>query len=326
MQNNDHLVSSVVHGKFGSILAAAVLLSLSLLTPLATSPALADSQFSEKAIAQIFSCDSISRGGFATLKEYDSEEGVKEIDVYMQVDGLSSGKHAVHIHQTASCIPCGSAGGHFDPGNFGMTNPDANHPFHSGDLINIESNGNSGLMTTMTSRVTLSDGPLSLFDTDGSAFIIHTNPDSYCSGGDVAGCAGGSRAACGIISKVETQDNFELMVSPYSDRYNPVELANAEIMSNAYIFLTPTFPSQSVRSVSFYLNGNFFKTEGYAPYDFTGTYSNNNSGPYYTNNLPNGTHSIAAKIVFLSGETTYVSSEFVVDNNSYSFGNGSENQ
>ncbi len=90
-----------------------------------------DSQFSDKAIALIQSCDENQVSGFATLKERVSEEGVKQIDVYMRVEGLTDGKHAVHIHETASCQPCGSAGGHFDPGNFGMTNPDANHPFHA---------------------------------------------------------------------------------------------------------------------------------------------------------------------------------------------------
>lgn len=311
----------MVHGR--AIPVIAMVSFYSMLTVM--NPVIADSQFSEKAVAQFQSCDENPISGFATLKEQASEEGVKEIDVYMQVNGLSEGKHAVHIHQTASCAPCGSAAGHFDPGNFGMTNPDANHPYHSGDLININSNESSGLLTVRTTRVTLSDGPLSLFDDDGSAFIIHTNPDTYCEGGEVAGCAGGSRAACGIISKVETADDFELMVSTNKYRLNSVELANAEITNTAYIFLSPTFPSASIQSVSFYLNGSFFKTESYVPYDFAGTYSSNRSGPYNSNNLPDGTHTIAAEIVHLSGEKTYVSSAFVVDNDSGSFANGSAN-
>ena len=57
-----------------------------------------------------------------------------------------------------------------------------------------------GYHMVATTRVTLSDGPLSVFDEDGSAFIIHTNPDSYCPEGEAAGCAGGSRAACGVIT------------------------------------------------------------------------------------------------------------------------------
>jgi len=139
--------------------------------------------------------------GTAQLKEEKTDEGVKEVSVMMMVKGLTPGKHAVHLHQTASCVPCASAGGHFDPGPNSNTSPDGNHPFHSGDLINIEANkrGNAHLNAT-TTRVTLSPGPLSLFDADGSAFIIHVNPDTYCPNGNVAGCAGGGRAACGIIT------------------------------------------------------------------------------------------------------------------------------
>jgi Cu-Zn family superoxide dismutase len=52
-----------------------------------------------------------------------------------------------------------------------------------------------------TTRVTLSPGPLSLLDENGSAFIIHVDPDTYCPEGEKQGCAGGARAACGIIRK-----------------------------------------------------------------------------------------------------------------------------
>ena len=56
-----------------------------------------------------------------------------------------------------------------------------------------------GFLRTDTSRVTLSPGPLSVLDEDGSAIIVHVDPDTYCPEGEVAGCAGGARAACGII-------------------------------------------------------------------------------------------------------------------------------
>ena len=153
-----------------------------------------------RATAVIEGCSDPGIIGRARLVEHPSTEGVKQVSVVIRMQGLAPGKHAVHIHQTAQCMPCGDAGGHFDPGTFGFTSPDGNHPFHSGDLVNIMANerGNGGLITT-TSRVTLSPGPLSLFDEDGSSFIIHTNADTYCPDGQVAGCAGGSRDACGII-------------------------------------------------------------------------------------------------------------------------------
>lgn len=156
-----------------------------------------------RAKAQIQGCTDPNITGTAKLKEKWSEEGVKLVEIHLKVKGLSDGKHAVHIHETDSCEPCGAAKGHFDPGPHGFSNPDGNHPFHSGDLINIESKNGKGVMETKTSRITLSPGPLSIFDEDGSAFIVHTNMDTYCPDGIVAGCAGGSRDACGIIKRVK---------------------------------------------------------------------------------------------------------------------------
>jgi len=154
-----------------------------------------------RASADIVSCDaSVDIWGKAYLRERPSQEGVKNVRVYLEIEGLPPGKHAVHIHENASCTPCGDAAGHFDPGPNSNSSPDGNHPFHAGDLINIEIDDYGwGAVRTKTSRITLSPGPLSVFDANGSAFIIHVNEDSYCPDGDVAGCAGGARAACGII-------------------------------------------------------------------------------------------------------------------------------
>ncbi|MDE0625938.1 MAG: superoxide dismutase family protein [Bryobacterales bacterium] len=152
--------------------------------------------------ADIRACgDARSSVGLAYLRERPSTEGVKEVDIMVRVwSGLLPGKHAVHIHETANCQPCSAAGGHFDPGPHSNSNPDGNHPFHSGDLVNLNISGRGrGLLGAVSSRVSLSEGPLSLFDEDGSAFIIHHQPDSYCPEGVVSGCAGGSRAACGVI-------------------------------------------------------------------------------------------------------------------------------
>ena len=155
-----------------------------------------------QAEAYIFGCEDALVEGTAKLTERYSEEGVKVVDVTINVSGLSPGMHAVHIHETGNCTPCSAAKGHFDPGPHGFTSPDGNHPFHAGDLVNLEVNGGgNGALHTVTTRVTLSPGPLSVFDADGSAIIIHTDPDTYCPEGDVSGCAGGSRAACGIISR-----------------------------------------------------------------------------------------------------------------------------
>ena len=91
-----------------------------------------------QAVADIYGCSDMSIQGSAKLKERFSEEGVKVVDVTINMMGLSPGKHAVHIHETGTCEPCGAAGGHFDPGPDSNPSPDGNHPFHSGDLINLD--------------------------------------------------------------------------------------------------------------------------------------------------------------------------------------------
>ncbi len=161
-------------------------------------------EHAKTAKATIQGCTDPAINGTATLKEFQSPEGVKKVYVQMEVNGLTDGKHAVHIHEVASCQPCGSAKGHHDPGPFGKSTPDApdfNHPFHMGDLVNITVVNGVGKLHTVTTRVALSDGRLSVFDQDGSAFIIHTNEDLYCDQDSELnpGCAGGARDACGII-------------------------------------------------------------------------------------------------------------------------------
>ncbi|MCY3860105.1 MAG: superoxide dismutase family protein [Gammaproteobacteria bacterium] len=157
--------------------------------------------------AQVHSCaDAEVHVGTLTLQQRISDEGIKLVDVELELwsDSIEAGKHAVHIHETANCTPCSAAKGHFDPGPHSNTSPDGNHPFHMGDLPNIEVDENhQGSLRTTTSRITLSDGPLSIFDSDGSAVIVHVDADTYCPEGEEAGCAGGARAACGVIQRVE---------------------------------------------------------------------------------------------------------------------------
>jgi Cu-Zn family superoxide dismutase len=163
------------------------------------------------ASADITGCENPMISGTATLTEEQTEEGIKEVTIHLKVEGLLDGKHAVHIHETGACEPCSAAKGHHDPGPFGETRPDSagddvpatdiNHPYHMGDLINIDVKNGKGSMMHTTNRITLSPGRLSIMDEDGSAFIIHTNEDTYCDEESELkkGCAGGPRDACGII-------------------------------------------------------------------------------------------------------------------------------
>lgn len=135
------------------------------------------------------------------------------VEVVARISGppevLGPGAHGMHIHEFGRCEPpsFATAGGHFDPGPFGHSTPvDANHPYHMGDIPNlIVKEDGRGFLRHVTSRITLSPGPLSIFDADGSAIIVHLNPDRGING--VTGASGGPRLPCGIIEMVSGDDD-----------------------------------------------------------------------------------------------------------------------
>lgn len=125
------------------------------------------------------------------------------VEITVRASGLTPGKHGVHLHAVGKCeAPFTSAGGHFDPGPAGNTDPDANHPFHMGDIPNLEVGADgTGQLKAVTTRITLSPGPLSVFDADGTAIILHGNEDKGVTGEPKSGVSGGPRVACGVLSK-----------------------------------------------------------------------------------------------------------------------------
>lgn len=146
--------------------------------------------------------------GTAIFTEYDID-GWKYVHIRLELQGkpevLKAGKHAVHIHEKGDCECEGfkCAGGHFDPGPGGNTDPDANHGYHAGDLpsITIDESGN-GVLETITTRVTLSDGPVSILEPkQGTSLMVHANLDPYEPGEAGSGYSGGLRLACGRIAK-----------------------------------------------------------------------------------------------------------------------------
>ena len=125
------------------------------------------------------------------------------VEITLTATGLTPGLHGVHLHAVGTCEPdFMAAGGHFDPGPAGNVDPDANHPFHMGDIPNLEvGSDGKGTFKVTTTRVSLSEGPLSLFDANGSSIIIHGNPDKGITGEPKSGVSGGPRVACGVITK-----------------------------------------------------------------------------------------------------------------------------
>ncbi len=144
--------------------------------------------------------------GTAIFTEYDVD-GWKYVHIRLELKGdpktLVAGKHAVHIHEKGDCECDGfkCAGGHFDPGLSGNTDPDANHGYHAGDLPSITVNeSGQGELETITTRITLSDGPLSILQPeDGTSLMVHANPDPYTPAESGSGHSGGPRLACGRI-------------------------------------------------------------------------------------------------------------------------------
>lgn len=143
---------------------------------------------------------------------YEEYEG--RVRITLKLEGtatskLTPGRHAIHIHETGSCNPFAAAKGHYDGNIDALVNPEANvspglgnHPYHLGDLPNLKvSEGRKGSLYTITSRVTLSEGLNTLFDQDGSAFIVHELEDQYRPDPPTTDGPGGPRIACGVIVK-----------------------------------------------------------------------------------------------------------------------------
>jgi Cu-Zn family superoxide dismutase len=134
-----------------------------------------------------------------------TQEVEGKVLVRAMVHDLPPGFHGFHVHAVGECVPpFTSAGGHYNPAG-------AVHGDHAGDMpvLLVNSDGTAQLRFT-TERLTVED----LFDTDGSAIIVHAAPDNYANipgryhshtedvfGPDSATLAtgdAGGRLACGL--------------------------------------------------------------------------------------------------------------------------------
>lgn len=146
--------------------------------------------------------------GFATFTE--DAGGVVHVNV--KVSGLSAGLHGAHIHATGACtdvngVAFGGAGGHFNPHGapHGKHTRDEHSAHHAGDLPNLTANDDGrGRLNTASAHFTLARGDAeSLFDTDGSAIVVHANEDDYVTQGGASGPGqSGARIACGVIEEI----------------------------------------------------------------------------------------------------------------------------
>ena len=123
--------------------------------------------------------------------------------VHIRVHNLPPGFHGFHVHAVGECVrPFTTAGAHFDLGKH-------THRDHSGDLpVLLVSADGTADARFITDRFELAD----LFDANGSALIIHANPDNYANipgrylvtpdATTLATGDAGDRIACGVVDKV----------------------------------------------------------------------------------------------------------------------------
>ncbi|WP_324753152.1 superoxide dismutase family protein [Roseovarius sp. Pro17] len=146
-------------------------------------------------------------GAMAMLKTADGQdaghvrisEGWNGTLFQAELKGLSPGWHSFHVHEVGSCEDgFDAAGDHYAPdGNgHGLTAEDGPH---AGDLPNIYVNDNGEAKADFYSRrLSVAGEKAPLMDDDGSAIVIHENPDSYQTDADAGG-----RVACGVVSQTK---------------------------------------------------------------------------------------------------------------------------
>ena len=145
---------------------------------------------------------------------YQEYEG--RVRIKMTVQGtadskLTPGLHAVHIHETGACESFTAAKGHYDGNVDPQINPEANvspglgnHPYHLGDSPNLvvdETAREPSIPSRGRGNPSPWFVPLTLFDADGSAFIVHGVEDKYLPEPPTKDAPGGPRIACGVIEK-----------------------------------------------------------------------------------------------------------------------------
>ncbi|WP_374406935.1 superoxide dismutase family protein [Pelagerythrobacter sp.] len=131
-----------------------------------------------------------------TVQLMDGGDG---LSLAVAVTGIPAGTHGFHLHTTGRCTAPDftSAGGHLNPASkeHGKENPAGSH---FGDLPNLVIGSNGMATTTVELDGTRQQAMAWLFDADGTAIVIHADPDDYRS--DPTGNAG-SRIACGVFER-----------------------------------------------------------------------------------------------------------------------------
>ena len=121
------------------------------------------------------------------------------VTMFAEMEGLTEGVHAIHIHEKADCSsPDGkSTGGHWNPTAQPHGKWDAVEGYHKGDIGNFTADDSGkGSITFTTDQWCIGCGDETK-DILGKAVIVHAGTDDYIT--QPTGDAGGRVSCAGII-------------------------------------------------------------------------------------------------------------------------------
>lgn len=122
-----------------------------------------------------------------------------KVTIAIAVAGLPNGIHGMHLHAVGKCEAPAftSAGPHLNPhsAQHGTANPAGSH---LGDLPNVTTNSLGAGAVSAALPGTRAELEAALFDTDGTAIVVHAAADDYRT--DPSGNSG-ARIACGVLTR-----------------------------------------------------------------------------------------------------------------------------
>lgn len=124
-----------------------------------------------------------------------TDVGEGNVEVQVDLTGVSPGVHGFHIHEKGDCgNNANNAGGHFNPTGMVHGAPDAvSH--HAGDFGNVTADSNGEVHTRFTTHsISLKAGDVT--NPVGHAVVLHEKADDLIS--QPSGNAG-ARIACGVV-------------------------------------------------------------------------------------------------------------------------------
>jgi superoxide dismutase, Cu-Zn family len=126
------------------------------------------------------------------------QDGNGVVNVEIASISLPAGTHGIHFHEAGKCEGPAftTAGGHYNPMGMqhGLQNPAGPHAGDNPNIV-VPASGVANLSFS-TDRVSLTPGPRSLFDADGSALVVHAAADDQVT--NPSGNSG-ARIACGVV-------------------------------------------------------------------------------------------------------------------------------